>query len=131
LVLRTPQPQPYIQIRYAEVLLNYAEACLALEEEVSACSTMNDIRERAGMPEIPASESGAALLERYRNERRVELAFEGHRFFDVRRWLIAPEAYVPAKGVNFDYSEYKEIVVDPNRKWNNSHYLILSSVQNE
>lgn len=120
----TPQPQPYIQIRYAEVLLNYAEACLALEEEVSARSTMNDIRERAGMPEIPASESGAALLERYRNERRVELAFEGHRFFDVRRWLIAPEAYVPAKGVNFDYSEYKEIVVDPNRKWNNSHYLI-------
>ena len=120
----TPQPQPYIQIRYAEVLLNYAEACLALEEEAPARSTMNEIRERAGMPEIPASESGVALLKRYRNERRGELAFEGHRFFDVRRWLIAPEAYVPARGVNFDYSEYKEIVVDPNRKWNNSHYLI-------
>jgi hypothetical protein len=120
----TPQPQPYIQIRYAEVLLNYAEACLALGEEGLARSAMNEIRSRAGMPDIPASESGDALLQHYRNERRVELAFEGHRFFDVRRWLIAPEAYVPAKGVAFDYSEYTEIVVDPNRKWNNSHYLI-------
>lgn len=120
----TPQPQPYIQIRYAEVLLNYAEACLALGEEGSARSVMNQIRERAGMPEISSSESGSALLKRYRNERRVELAFEGHRLFDVRRWLIAPNAYVPARGVNYDYSEYTEIVVDPNRKWNDSHYLI-------
>ncbi|MDR1382097.1 MAG: RagB/SusD family nutrient uptake outer membrane protein [Tannerella sp.] len=120
----TPQPQPYIQIRYAEVLLNYAEACLALGRESAAREALNMIRGRAGMPEIPASESGEALLARYRNERRVELAFEGHRFFDVRRWLIAPEAYVPARGVSFDYSEYTEIVVDPNRKWNDSHYLI-------
>jgi hypothetical protein len=118
----TPQPQPYIQIRYAEVLLNYAEACLALGEEGPARSAMNGIRQRAGMPDI--EDRGEALLERYRNERRVELAFEGHRFFDVRRWLIAPEAYVPAKGVYFDYAEYTEITVDPNRKWNDSHYLI-------
>jgi hypothetical protein len=120
----TPQPQPYIQIRYAEVLLNYAEACLALGEEGLARSAMNQIRVRAGMPDIPASETGTTLLQHYRNERRVELALEGHRFFDVRRWLIAPQAYVPAKGVYYDYSSYSEIVVDPNRKWNDSHYLI-------
>ena len=35
------------------------------------------------------------MKQRYRNERRIELAFERHRFFDVRRWLIGPEAYTP------------------------------------
>jgi hypothetical protein len=38
-------------------------------------------------------------MERYRNERRVELAYEDHRFYDVRRWMIAPSAYVNATGV--------------------------------
>lgn len=38
----------------------------------------------------PVTESGAALLSRLQNERRIELAFEDHRWFDVRRWKIAP-----------------------------------------
>ncbi|MGE5421139.1 MAG: RagB/SusD family nutrient uptake outer membrane protein, partial [Chloroflexota bacterium] len=40
--------------------------------------------------------SGDELRQRYRNERRIELAFEEHRIYDVRRWLIGPEAYIPA-----------------------------------
>lgn len=43
------------------------------------------------MPPIAANVSGEALRDRIRNERRIELAFEGHRFFDIRRWLIAAE----------------------------------------
>lgn len=117
------QPQPYIQIRFAEVLLNYAEACLGLKDEASARSAINRIRERAGMPDVPDTETGSALLARYRNERRVELAWEGHRFFDVRRWMIAPEAYVPAKGVKVATGGYEEFTFE-NRAWNNSHYLI-------
>nr|WP_320059199.1 RagB/SusD family nutrient uptake outer membrane protein [uncultured Bacteroides sp.] len=117
------QPEPYIQIRYAEVLLNYAEACLGLGDEPSARSAMNKIRERAGMPDVSDSETGTALLARYRNERRVELAWEGHRFFDVRRWMIASQAYVVARGVKVDGGSYKEFDFE-NRAWNNSHYLI-------
>ncbi len=44
-----------------------------------------------GMPAIPDTESGDVLMDRYRNERRVELAYEEHRFHDARRWMIAPE----------------------------------------
>jgi hypothetical protein len=53
------------------------------------------------MPAI--TETGAALKERYRNERRIELAFEDHRFFDVRRWMIPQQAYVDATAVEIVY----------------------------
>ena len=87
----TPQPQPYIQIRYAEVLLNYAEACLGLGDEGSARQVMDLVRERAGMPPFLPVSRVRNCWYRYRNERRVELALEVHRFFDVRRWMIAPK----------------------------------------
>ena len=80
-------------IRYAEVLLNYAEACLELGEEEEAKTYINMVRRRAGLPGL--TETGAALRARYRNERRIEFAFEDHRFFDVRRWAIGEEAYQP------------------------------------
>lgn len=117
------QPQPYIQIRYAEILLNYAEACLGLGEEDLARNAMNLIRERAGMPDIPAGETGNSLLERYRNERRVELAWETHRFFDVRRWMIASGAYGDALGVNYEGNTYNSFVFEKHA-WKNSHYFI-------
>jgi len=79
--------------RYAEILLNYAEACIALGEEAEARNAINQVRARAGLP--PTEASGETLLQLYRNERRIELAFEEHRFFDVRRWMIGPEAYKP------------------------------------
>ncbi len=78
-------------MRYAEVLLNYAEACIELGQEEEARTYINMIRRRAGMPVI--TDSGSALKERYRNERRIELAFEEHRFYDVRRWLLGPQVY--------------------------------------
>ena len=96
----TKQDLPWRHIRYAEILLNYAEACIGLGQETEAKTYINMIRSRVGMPAV--TESGAALTERYRNERRVELAFEDQRYFDVRRWLIAPSAYVNAQGVRID-----------------------------
>jgi len=78
-------------IRYAEVLMNYAEACIELGQEAEARKYLNMIRKRAGMPDI--TDVGASLKERYRNERRIELAFEEHRFYDVRRWLLGPQTY--------------------------------------
>lgn len=80
---------PWIFLRYAEVLLNYAEAKFELGDETTARKYVNMIRNRKSvqMPEI--TETGDVLKQRIQHERRIELAFEHHRFFDVRRWKIA------------------------------------------
>lgn len=123
------QKFPFRQIRYAEVLLNYAEACLELGEENEAKIYLNKIRKRAGMPDIPLGETGDELIKRYRNERRIELAYEGHRFFDIRRWMIAPDVMKNAEGVDIrhpygkDNPIFKTIEVQE-RSWNNKAYLL-------
>jgi starch-binding outer membrane protein, SusD/RagB family len=124
------QDQPWRYIRYTEVLLNYAEAAMELGLEDEARTYINMIRKRAFMPDI--TESGAALKERYRNERRIELAFEDHRYFDVRRWMIAPDAYTDAEGISIQHkvdasgniiqSTYTPVVVQ-DREWKPSFYL--------
>jgi hypothetical protein len=87
--MNTRQEVPSPQIRFTEVVFNYVEACLELGEETEAKTWLNKIRFRAGMPAI--TESGDALVERYRNERNIEMLFEEQRFYDARRWMIAPE----------------------------------------
>jgi hypothetical protein len=79
---------PWPFIRYTEVVLNYVEACIELGQDAEAKTWLNKIRFRSGMPAI--TETGDALRQRYRNERRVELAYEEHRYHDARRWMIAP-----------------------------------------
>lgn len=125
------QDLPWRHFRYAEILLNYAEACLALNLEDEAKTYLNKIRNRAGMPLI--TESGAALLAHYRNERRVELAYEQHRYYDVRRWMIGPEAYLDAKGVNVTgtinpdgtiTNRAYSVITSQVRAWNPSFYLL-------
>lgn len=78
-------------MRYAEILLNYAEAQFYLGNEEAAREYINQVRSRPGVEMPPVTESGSALEERLRNERFVELIGEEHRFFDVRRWKIASE----------------------------------------
>lgn len=78
---------PWPFIRYTEAVLNYVEACIELGEEEEARNWLSKIRFRVGMPAV--KESGDALVERYRNERRIELAYEEHRYHDARRWMIA------------------------------------------
>jgi starch-binding outer membrane protein, SusD/RagB family len=87
----TRQDVPWRHMRYAEVLLNYAEAAIELGRDADARTYINMIRKRAGLPGV--TESGAALRARYRNERRIELMYEDQRFYDVRRWVIGPEGY--------------------------------------
>lgn len=81
---------PWTFFRYAEILLNYAEAKHILGDDVTARQYINMVRKRPGVNMPDVTESGPALFARIINERRIELAFEGHRFFDVRRWEIAP-----------------------------------------
>jgi hypothetical protein len=125
------QDLPWRYIRYTEVLLNYAEACLGLNQEAEAKTYINMIRKRAGMPNI--EDSGQALIERYRNERLVELAYEDQRYFDVRRWMIAPQAYQDAQGVEVTYKlqngvtatkpTYK-VIMAQDRDWMNRSYFL-------
>jgi starch-binding outer membrane protein, SusD/RagB family len=99
----TIQEVPWRFYRYTEVLLNYAEACIELGEEDEARTYINMIRRRAGIPEISSSVTGDELRQKCRHERRIELAFENHRFFDVRRWMIASEAYQTVQGLETYY----------------------------
>ena len=133
------QYTPWIILRYGEVLLNYAEAAAELGQSGEAVRVLNQIRARAGMPDVPPDGGeGRTLIERIRNERRIELAFEGHRYFDVRRWMIAPDVYENGKGVRitgrldpngellvdnrYDY-EYEIINVDQ-RSWSQEAYFV-------
>lgn len=80
----------WILYRTGELYLNYAEAQNeAAGPDASVYAAVNAIRNRAGMPDLPAGLSKDQMRERIRNERRVELSFEEHRFWDVRRWKIA------------------------------------------
>lgn len=90
-----PREHTWVIFRYGEVLLNYAEAMNeAYGPAVSgtdilnmtAIDAVNIVRSRAGMPAFPSGLSKSEFRDKLRNERRVELAFEDHRFWDVRRW---------------------------------------------
>lgn len=72
------------QIRYADVLLMYAEACLGAGDNATALEYINKVRARVNMPAIEE-----ATTEALRHERRCELAMEGHRWFDLVRWYGA------------------------------------------
>lgn len=98
-------------IRYAEVLLTDAEAKIELNKiDASVYADINAVRNRAGMPSIDQSvyNSQTTLRALVRNERRVEFAFEGLRFFDIQRWKIG------AQVMNGAIYGAKTGTVDPN-----------------
>ncbi len=78
---------PFIRYRYSEVLLNAAEAAFELGQPAVAAGFMNKVRARAGL--IVPLTAGEITFDRIVHERRVELAFEGHTLFDMKRWRLA------------------------------------------
>ena len=141
----TWQQIPWPFFRYTEAVLNYVEACIELGQDAEARAWLNKVRFRSGMPAI--TESGDALRQRYRNERRVEMAFEEQRYHDARRWMIAGSTLgrkvqiinvigtlKPGKTValyrydpsSYDY-QYKVVEMDPgkeNRAWLDKMYFL-------
>ncbi len=85
----------WIEYRYAEILMNYAEACLGLSDTPTATTYINLIRKRAGLPDF----SGDVTIA-LRHERKIEFAFEDKRFFDIRRWKILDKALTNAMAVD-------------------------------
>lgn len=115
------QERPIILFRLGELYLNYAEA---LNEYAPSHPDilvyLNRIRERGGVPQygqgtdpLPVPASPSDMRKRIHAERRVELAFEGHRWFDIRRWKIAPRVMGQVHGmdVNKDGNDFYKRVV--------------------
>ena len=126
----------WVTFRLAEFYLNYAEAMLNLSGSGYSAATgftmtpeaaINVVRKRAGLANIAKDLSAADFKTKLENERFVELAFEGHRFFDVRRWKEADKYFKTIYGVeiikNADgtFTENKKVV--QNRQWDDKMYL--------
>lgn len=92
----------WIVFRLGEMYLNYAEALNEVDPgNADITYYLNLLRQRGGLVDLPASLSQDEAREKIRNERRVELAFEEHRIWDVRRWMTAPsDLGTPLRGVN-------------------------------
>ncbi len=125
------KPHHFIIFRYAEILLNYAEAMDAWKDAdytdndhpLSARAALNQVRAAADMPAITTS--GDAFTESVRRERRVELAFEDHRFWDIRRWKIGDKTkaiYCIKITMENGLPVYKKELLET-RNWDDKMYL--------
>lgn len=116
--------------RYNEILLIYAEAMNEYNDTptTEVYNAINSIRMRVGMPKLPEGLSKEEMREKIRHERRVELAFEDFRFFDVRRWRIAEDVlngalhgYDVTKGKDGGF--YTIVTVGDPMVFQKKHYL--------
>lgn len=118
------------QIRYADVLLMYAEACLGAGDEGTAKEYINKVRARAGLGEVGTytfkvngvEVTSPTTEQALRHERRMELAMEGHRWFDIVRWNG-----VDGKGVKQHMDAYKATETTDAQ----SHILEFNAGKNE
>lgn len=117
--------QPYVPLnhrilRYADVLLMYAEACNELNQDSEAKTYLNKVRNRAGLTDVTTT--GSALRKAIRTERRLELALEENRLFDIRRWKDdnGKKVICNIMGPNGTFVKYNttESTADP-YEWNN------------
>lgn len=130
-------PEPYVRnvtgtallnfvfFRYAEILLNYAEAQNeAVGPDASVYAAINQIRARTSvaMPALPIGLNQDQMRQRIRNERAVELAFEDFRWYDIMRWKAGPEIVAqPMYGMN--------VVRNANGTFNYNRELLPANMQ--
>src|SRR5699024_8796234 len=81
-------------------------------------NAVNNVRQRAGQPDLPGGLSQEQMRQHIRDERRIEMAFEGHRFYDLRRWQIAHRVFSePMDGMKItevdDQLQFERIAVRP------------------
>lgn len=135
-VSNTSVRRPWVIFRYAEVLLNYAEALNEAQGPVAGVySAINQLRQRVSMPVLPGGLSQTDMRTRIQNERRVELCFEEHRFYDVRRWKLGDTFFnKPVTGmrltINGNVPSYERFQVE-NRVFDNSKMNLFPIPQAE
>ncbi|OJW60813.1 MAG: hypothetical protein BGO55_30295 [Sphingobacteriales bacterium 50-39] len=107
------QQSKWKKYRLAEIYLNYAEAENEANGPANAYAAVNIVRSRAGMPNLPAGLTQDQMRDRIHRERRVEFAYEEHRFWDVRRWKILSQTdklvtglQIAKNGGSFTYSRF-------------------------
>lgn len=126
------KPRPLV--RLAELYLNLAECEAALGMDDKAIEHINPIRERAGIPALQKSDvtNKKTMTEWVRNERFIELWGEGHRYYDVRRWMTAPETMAKGKRTGLNalqkenptFDEFNKVVpVNQPYVWTSRMYL--------
>lgn len=121
-------------IRMAELYLNLAECYAALGKTQEALDNLNKIRERAGIPDLTTADitDKMSLTDWVRNERYVELYEEGQRYYDLRRWCIAPQMLkagtrygLNMSTINPSFEDFnKPTLVDQPFKWTSRQYLL-------
>ena len=102
----------FIVFRFGEILLNYAEAAFELGKSGEALGAINQLRTRAGIATKTTIDRQAI-----RHERKVELAFEGHRYWDLRRWreaeFVLSQSFSGLRYIlDFNTRKYKLVVLD-------------------
>lgn len=121
-------------IRMAELYLNLAECYAALDNTMEALANLNEVRRRAGIDDLTESDlsGNMTLTDWVRNERFVELYEEGHRYYDLRRWIMAPEMLKAGTryglngiGANPSFENFnKPTLINQPFSWNDRLYLL-------
>jgi len=127
--------RPAMMIRLGEIYLNYAEALNEYDPgNPDILKYLNKIRNRGGLPDLVAGASQAEMRKQIHLERQVELMFEGHRYWDVRRWKVAntPDQHQGGQfhGMNIEKGSFlsdpefhKRIVAFTRAQWDNKFYF--------
>ena len=127
----TPSRRPFI--RMAELYLNLAECYAALDDTPNAIENLNVIRKRAGVRDLETADlTDMNITEWVRNERFIELYEEGHRYYDLRRWAIAPQMLkaglrygLNGLALNPNFEEFNTPTqIDQPFKWDDRLYLL-------
>jgi len=124
----------WLEFRFAEVLLDYAEACIELGDVQEGLDAINMIRNRAGLPDRVTADQDQAR-EWYRHERLIEMLAEGDRWYMLRKWMIAGEEiqdHHPMEIYHFNdgvsmYIHNTDILAD-DRQWEDRQYWLPISI---
>ena len=126
---------PFPIIRLAELYLDRAECYANVGNVQKALDDLNVVRKRAGVPLLTTADitTSHTLMDMVREERFVELWGEGHRYYDLRRWMLAPD-YLKAgrfeglnvlEKVNPSFTEFNQIKhIDQPFQWNDRMYML-------
>jgi hypothetical protein len=126
---QTTRRHTWILFRLAEIYLDYAEAVFHATGSaddptygMTANEAVNVLRNRADIQMPPFTEDGEAWVKRYERERLVELAFENHRFWDVRRWKKGPQYFKSVQVASIS-SSLQLTRTTVNRQWDDKYYF--------
>lgn len=125
----------WLEFRLAEVVLDYAEACIELGEIEEGLEAVNQIRRRAGLPDRPVNADPEKAREWYRHERLIEMFGEGDRWYTIRKWMICDEVFQDQHPLEIYHFKdgvsmylYNTTTLADSRTWNNRNYWLPISI---